>query len=243
MKRFIAMLFAGFMTLSLVGISLASPSGGAGGEGGTAQSVVATKKVMAAAIVYLKDGDCSKFMPIATKELDNIDEKEKGGVMYLMSRCYFKGDNYDKGKAMIMDILKTQYDSVTELLGDREKVRTLAAALFAGEAAKKGKAEDIQEVQGLVEKDSTLDRLLVRDKDGSLVSRTKLSYVLQFHEAQAYKNSDRAKQALSILRELSFSSGKIMVDGKIEGLRDAVDRMTAEIQATAMRWLGRIFAS
>ncbi len=241
MKRFISMLLAGFMTLSLAGVSLATHGGG--GEGGAAQSAVATKKVMAAAVVYMSDGDCSKFMPIATKELDNIDEKEKGVVMYLMSRCYFKGNNYDKGKAMIMDILKTQYDSVTELLGDREKVRTLASALFAGEAAKRGKAEDIQDVQGLVGKDSTLDRLLVRDKDGSLVSRTKLSYVLQFHEAQAYKNSGRAKQALSILRELSFSSGKIMVDGKIEGLRDAVDKMTAEIQATAMRWLGRIFAS
>lgn len=163
--------------------------------------------------------------------------------MFLMSRCYFKGDNYDKGKAMIVDILKTQYDSVTELLGDREKVRTLASAIFASEAAKRGKAEDVQEVQGLVDKDSTLDRLLVRDQDGSLVSRTKLSYVLRYHEAQAYKNSDRAQQALSILKELSFSSGKIMVDGKIEGLRDAVDRMTSEIQATAMRWLSKVFAS
>lgn len=198
---------------------------------------------MAAAVIYLKDGDCGKFMPIATKELDNVDEKEKGGIMYLMSQCYFKGDNYDQGKAMVLSILKTQYDSVTELLGDRDKVRTLASALFAGEAGKRGKAEDIQEVQKLVDKDSTLDRLLVRDEGGSLVSRTKLSYVLRFHEAQAYKNSDRAKQALSILRELSFSSGKIMVDGKIEGLRDAVDRMTAEIQATALRWLNRVMAS
>ena len=198
---------------------------------------------MAAAVIYLKDGDCSKFMPVATRNLDSIDEGEKGGVMCLMAQCYFKGDNYDQGKALIMTILKTQYDSVTELFGDRERVRTLASALFAVEAAKRGKVEDVQEVQGIVEKDSAMDRLLVRERDGSLASRTKLSYVLRFHEAQAYKNSDRAKEALSILRELSFSSGKIMVDGKIEGLRDAVDRMTAEIQATALRWLNRVIAS
>ncbi|MCF4152569.1 hypothetical protein L2W58_12260 [Dethiosulfovibrio sp. F2B] len=196
---------------------------------------------MAAAVQYIKDGDCGRFMTIAERDLDEIDEAEKGGVMYLMSRCYFKADDYDKGKAVIMDILKTRYDAVTDLLGDREKVRTLAAALFAGEAGKRGKAEDVQEVQKAVEKDSTLDRLLVRDSEGTLVSRTKLSYVLKFHEAQAYKNSDRAGQALSILKELSFSSGKIMVDGKIEGLREAVDKMTAEIRATAMIWLKRIF--
>ncbi|MCF4114484.1 MULTISPECIES: hypothetical protein [Dethiosulfovibrio] len=197
---------------------------------------------MAAAVQYLKDGDCGRFMAVAKRDLDGMDEAEKGGVMYLMCRCYFKDGDYDKGKAVIMDILKTRYDAVTDLLGDREKVRTLAAALFAGEAGKRGKAEDVKEVQAAVEKDSTLDRLLVRDSEGTLVSRTKLSYVLKFHEAQAYKNSDRAEQALSILKELSFSSGKIMVDGKIEGLREAVENMTAEITATAMIWFKRLFA-
>nr|WP_321501655.1 hypothetical protein [uncultured Dethiosulfovibrio sp.] len=253
MKRFIAMLFAVLMTLSLAGMAVCSsgeggdsPGGGdssGGGNAGSAASAAATRQVMAAAAIYINDGDCGKFMPVAKTNLDRMDEGEKGGIMCLMAKCYFKGNNYDQGKALIMTILKTQYDSVTELLGDREKVRTLASAIFADEAGKRGKAEDIQEVQKLVDKDSTLDRLLVRDGDGSLVSRTKLSYVLSFHEAQAYKNSDRAKQALSILRELSFSSGKIMVDGKIEGLRDAVDRMTAEIQATALRWLNRVIAS
>lgn len=191
---------------------------------------------MAAAVLYLRDGNCGRFMPVATKYLEDIDEKEQGGIMYLMSTCYFKDDNYDKGKSMIMDILNTKYESVTDLLGDREKVRTLAAALFSDVAGKKGKAEDIQQVQKIVSKNASLDRLLVRDQEGSLVSRTKLSYVLQFHEAQAYKNSNRAKKALTILKELSFSSGKIMVDGKVEGLRDAVKRVTSEIRATASVW-------
>ncbi|PIE55168.1 MAG: hypothetical protein CSA35_01660 [Dethiosulfovibrio peptidovorans] len=182
-------------------------------------------------------------MTLARRKLDEVDPKVKGSIMYCMARCYFKNDEYDKGKALIMDILSTQYDSITDLLGDREKVRTLAASLFASEAGQRGKPEDIQEVQKAVEKDKTLDRLMVRDDEGTLVSRTKLSYILKFHEAQAYKNSDRAKKALTILKELSFSSGKIMVDGKIEGLRDAVHRMTNEIRGTAMILWPRAVAS
>ncbi len=236
--------FLAALIVAVSGIAaMADTCGGGGGEGGTSGSESATKAVMAAALQYVKDGDCGRFMPIALKNLARMDEGEKGGVMYLMSMCYFKGDQYDLGKSMILGILNERYESVTELLGDREKVRTLAAAIFAEEAAKRGMVEDVQEAQRIVAPDASVDRLLVRDGEGSLVGRTKLSYVLRFHEARAYKNSQKAEQALSILKELSFSSGKIMVDGKVEGLREAVDRMASEIRATAALWLSRFCLS
>ncbi|MEA3284442.1 MAG: hypothetical protein U9Q00_05605, partial [Synergistota bacterium] len=190
MKKTLNIVFAMLSVLFMVNVAFGSCEGSSGGgEGGTSASASATKKVMAAAVQYLKDGNCGRFMPVAQRNLNEIEDEKKASIMYLMCRCYFKGGDYDKGKVIIMEILKTRYDAVTDLLGDREKVRTLAAALFAGEAGRRGKAEDVKEVQAAVEKDSTLDRLLVRDSEGTLVSRTKLSYVLKFHEAQAYKNS------------------------------------------------------
>ena len=94
-------------------------------------------------------------------------------------------------------------------------------------------------VEGIVGEDIKLDRVLVREPNGVLAGRTRLSSILSFYKARALKNAKKAQEALELLKTMAFDTGKIFVDGKVTGLTEAVEKLTAEVAAMAARFFFR----
>ena len=152
---------------------------------------------------------------------------------YMAASSYLQQGEYEKGKEIMMKVLDGCYDSIVSYWGDAEKLRTIAASELAMYAGGEGDHEVIDWIEDRVKADAVTDRVAVRDAKGILQGRTKLRDVVRFHKARAYKNADMADKAKEVLNELSFASGKVFVDGEVQGLDDAIKKLQDEIAEVA----------
>ncbi len=162
---------------------------------------------------------------------DNIADNCSGA--YAVASSYLKQGDYEKGKAMMMKILDGCYDAMVSYWGKSEKLRTLAASELALYAGGQGDYEAIEWIEKKVAKDAAVDRVLVRDAKGILKGKTKLRDVVRFHKARAYAKASMPDKAKAVLKELAFASGKVFVDDKVQGMKEAISRLQGQIAATA----------
>lgn len=166
---------------------------------------------------------------------DNAD------LAFLVGASYLRTGEYEKGKALMTEVLDKGFDRMVSFWGDAEKLRTLAASEMAYHAGIGGDSKVILWMEERLGRDLVTDQLLVRDGKGLLAGKTKLRDVLRFHKARAFHNEEETAKAKEVLAELSFASGKIFVDGEVQGLRDAVARLQAQVDGVA-RLIGALFA-
>ncbi|MBL3592117.1 MAG: hypothetical protein JMJ93_01265 [Synergistaceae bacterium] len=172
---------------------------------------------------------------VAQVTADNAD------LAFLVGASYLRTGEYEKGKALMTEVLDKGFDRMVSFWGDAEKLRTLAASEMAYHAGIGGDSKVILWMEERLGRDLVTDQLLVRDGKGLLAGKTKLRDVLRFHKARAFHNEEETAKAKEVLAELSFASGKIFVDGEVQGLRDAVARLQAQVDGVA-RLIGALFA-
>lgn len=162
---------------------------------------------------------------------------------YMVAASYLRQGEYEKGKELMMKVCDQCYDATANIWGEAEKLRTLAASELALHAGGKGDHEVIDWIEDRIKKDATSDRVAVRDSQGILQGKTKLRDVVKFHKARAYKNANMAEKAKEVLSDLSFASGKVFVDGEVQGLDDAIKKLQEQIAAVASAVWGFFFAA
>ena len=215
-----------------------SGGGGGGGEGGSGAAAAAIREADRALALF-REGDYARAIKVMGAVLERLPEDRKGEGNYIIGSSHLRTGNYEAGQAFSLVALSKYYKGETMLWGDREKVRTLAATDLSYHASDKGDYEIIGRVEGIVGEDIKLDRVLVREPNGVLAGRTRLSSILSFYKARALKNAKKAQEALELLKTMAFDTGKIFVDGKVTGLTEAVEKLTAEVAAMAARFFFR----
>ena len=208
-----------------------------GGGGGGAAAVV--NREADRALALFREGDYARAIKVMGAVLERLPEDRKGEGNYIIGSSRLRTGDYEAGREFSLVALSKYYKGETTLWGDREKVRTLAATDLSYHASDKGDYEIIGRVEGIVGEDIKLDRVLVREPNGVLAGRTRLSSILSFYKARALKNAKKAQEALELLKTMAFDTGKIFVDGKVTGLTEAVEKLTAEVAAMAARFLFR----
>lgn len=215
-----------------------SGGGGGGGEGGSGAAAAANREADRALALF-REGDYARAIKVMGAVLPRLPEDRKGEGNYIIGSSHLRTGNYEAGQEFSLVALSKYYKGETTLWGDREKVRTLAATDLSYHASDKGDYGIIDRVEGIVSDDVKLDRVLVREPNGVLAGRTRLSSILSFYKARALKNAKKAQEALALLKTMAFDTGKIFVDGKVTGLTEAVEKLTAEVAAMAARFLFR----
>ena len=215
-----------------------SGGGGGGGEGGSGAAAAANREADRALALF-REGDYARAIKVMGAVLARLPEDRKGEGNYIIGSSHLRTGNYEAGQEFSLVALSKYYRGETTLWGDREKVRTLAATDLSYHASGKGDYGIIDRVEGIVSDDVKLDRVLVREPNGVLAGRTRLSSILSFYKARALKNAKKAQEALELLKTMAFDTGKIFVDGKVTGLTEAVEKLTAEVAAMAARFLFR----
>lgn len=218
--------------------AMATSGGGGGGEGGSGVAAAASREADRALALF-REGDYARAIKVMGAVLERLPEDRKGEGNYIIGSSHLRTGNYEAGQAFSLVALSKYYKGETMLWGDREKVRTLAATDLSYHASDKGDYEIIGRVEGIVSDDVKLDRVLVREPNGVLAGRTRLSSILSFYKARALKNAKKAQEALELLKTMAFDTGKIFVDGKVTGLSEAVEKLTAEVGAMTARFLFR----
>ena len=215
-----------------------SGGGGGGGEGGSGAAAAAIREADRALALF-REGDYARAIKVMGAVLERLPEDRKGEGNYIIGSSRLRTGDYEAGREFSLVALSKYYKGETTLWGDREKVRTLAATDLSYHASGKGDYGIIDRVEGIVSDDVKLDRVLVREPNGVLAGRTRLSSILSFYKARALKNAKKAQEALELLKTMAFDTGKIFVDGKVTGLTEAVEKLTAEVAAMAARFLFR----
>ena len=154
-------------------------------------------------------------------------------LAFMVGASHMRSGQYEKGKALLAQVLEKGFDRTVSFWGDAEKLRTLAASELAYHAGREGDSKIILWIEERMGRDLVTDRLLVRDGKGILAGKTKLRDVIRFHKARAFHNEDDNARAKEVLAELSFASGKIFVDDEVLGLQDAVAKLQAQVSAVA----------
>lgn len=162
---------------------------------------------------------------------------------YIVASSYLKQGEYEKGKDMMMKVLNGCYDAVVNFWGDAEKLRTIAASELALYAGSEGDYEAIEWIEDRVKADAVTDRVAVRDAKGILQGRTKLRDVVKFHKARAYTKAKMPEKAKEVLNDLAFASGKVFVDGEVQGLDDAIKKLQEQVAAVASAIWNFFFAA
>ena len=78
---------------------------------------------------------------------------------------------------------------------------------------------------------------------GILQGKTKLRDVVKFHKARAYNKANMPEKAKEVLNEMAFASGKVFVDGEVQGLDDAIKKLQEQIVAVAFSHLAFFLCS
>jgi hypothetical protein len=226
--------------ISVFAVSAASwgtgGGGGGGGEGGGGTSAFekSEKETQRLVQIFVSQGHLTGKDLNDGEALISKRVTDSCTAAYMVAASYLRAGEYEKGKDLMMQVLESNcYDSLVNLWGDDEMLRTLAASELALHAGAKGDYEVIERVEKRLQPDAVTDRLLVRDAAGILQGKTKLRDIVRFHKARAYKNAEMADKASEVLKELTFASGKVFVDGEVQGLSDAIKELQNEIQAVA----------
>ncbi|MEA3507810.1 MAG: hypothetical protein U9R40_02680 [Synergistota bacterium] len=152
---------------------------------------------------------------------------------YMVASSYLKQGEYEKGKDLMKEVLDSDscYGTPVNIWGETEMLRTLAASELALYAGGEGDVETIEWIEDKVQADAVTDRVAVRDAQGILQGKTKLKDVLRFHKARAFVESGKTDQAKEVLDQLAFSSGKVFVDGEVQGLEEAINAIKQQVGA------------
>ncbi|GAB6280240.1 MAG: hypothetical protein STSR0007_02990 [Thermovirga sp.] len=152
---------------------------------------------------------------------------------YIVAASYLRQSEYEKGKEIMKRVCDECYDAVVNFWGEPEKLRTLAASELALHAGGQGDYEAIEWIEDRVKADAASDRVAVRDAQGILQGKTKLRDVVKFHKARAFAKAKMPEKAKEVLKDLSFASGKVFVDGEVQGLDDAIKKLQEQIVTVA----------
>ena len=215
----------------LVAVSAFGCSGG--GDGGSSSDAATRQQVEKAVPRFISEGALEGKALADAEALVTQVTAANADLAYMVGASYMRSGQYRKGKALLSEVLDRAFDRTVSFWGDVEKLRTLAASELAYHAGREGDSEIILWIEERLGRDLVTDQLLVRDGKGLLAGKTKLRDVLRFHKARAFINEDDQARAKEVLAELSFASGKIFVDGEVQGLQDAVARLQAEIGGVA----------
>jgi len=172
---------------------------------------------------------------MAVTLIDRLPPAQRGEAAYLIGAAFLRRGDYDKGREWMFRVIAQYYDANATLWGGSEKVRNLAAVELAYFAGDRGRAGDIEVLAASLDRDLRTDRITVRDFSGKDFGRNKVADLLLFHRARAYKNAKMGAKALEVLKQLSYVSGNVFVEGRVEGLPEAVAKLQAEVKALASR--------
>jgi hypothetical protein len=231
-RTFIACL----LSLAVLFIAVAAFGGcgcGGGGDGGSASGAQISKQTERALALFLADGALEGKNLLDAEALVPQVTAENADLAFLVGASYLRSGRYEKGKAVMAEVLDKGFDRMVNFWGDAEKLRTLAASELAYHAGREGDSKIILWIEERMGRELVPDQLLVRDGKGILAGKTKLRDVLRFHKARAFHNEDDNVRAKEVLAELSFASGKIFVDGEVQGLSEAVAKLQAQVEGVA----------
>ncbi|MDO9508446.1 MAG: hypothetical protein Q7I97_03745 [Thermovirgaceae bacterium] len=162
---------------------------------------------------------------------------------YIVAASYMRQGEYEKGKEIMKNVLGSCYDATANFWGETEKLRTLAASELALHAGGQGDYEVIEWIEDRVKADAVIDRVAVRDAKGILQGKTKLRDVVKFHKARAYAKAEMPEKAREVLNDMAFASGKVFVDGEVQGLDDAIKKLQEQVLAVASAIWNFFFAA
>ncbi len=204
-----------------------------GGDGGSSSDAATRQQTEKAIPRFTSQGSLEGKALADAEALVTQVTAANADLAYMVGASYMRSGQYRKGKALLSEVLDRAFDRTVSFWGDVEKLRTLAASELAYHAGREGDSEIILWIEERLGRDLVTDQLLVRDGKGLLAGKTKLRDVLRFHKARAFINEDDQARAKEVLAELSFASGKIFVDGEVQGLQDAVARLQTELGGVA----------
>lgn len=171
------------------------------------------------------------------------DVTDSCATAYLVGASYLRQGEYEKGKDMMKKVCESCYGTTVSFWGESEKLRTLAASELALYAGGEGDYEAIDWIEDRFKADAASDRVVVRDAQGILQGKTKLRDVVKFHKARAYTKAKMPEKAKEVLNDLAFASGKVFVDGEVQGLDDAIKKLQEQIVAVASAIWNYLFAA
>jgi len=150
---------------------------------------------------------------------------------YMVASSYLKQGEYEKGKDLMKEVLSCAdcYGAPVNIWGETEMLRTLAASELALYAGGEGDYGTIEWIEDKVQEDAVTDRVAVRDAQGILQGKTKLRDVLRFHKARAFTKAGKTDEAKEVLDSLAFASGKVFVDGEVQGLEEAIKSIRQQV--------------
>lgn len=234
--------FLPFVLLAILAILIASAA--ALGCGADPPSIAKNAKEAEKLVqIFVKNGHLEGSDLINGEKMVAQNVTDSCQTAYIVAASYLRQGEYEKGKDIMMKVLDSCYDCMVNFWGEPEKLRTLAASELALYAGGEGDYEAIVWIEDRVKADASSDRVAVRDAQGILQGKTKLRDVVKFHKARAYTKANMPEKAKEVLNDLSFASGKVFVDGEVQGLDDAIKKLQEQIVTVASAVWNFFFAA